>query len=450
MMAVCPRELGEHLTLGEHGDYKGWINQMMNSESADFSSVQSKRTLYECLLMLTKSLECTDCLQTTGLAGEVQPNDTVYLRGHTGLYIGIKEPKDPKDKRRVQCTMGTREEATPVTVNSGGEVVQDGAGVALHLSSRELLGVPEGGDVHMYDTQTPETQFVVHTEVPGAVLCSGQYLYLLSRTGKYVAVNGPVVRSGTDYRSNRQRLIMEKVPRDSDIPLGCPEATLTKNEEAWLFRRGVQHALIDRHRFATYVSLPRPHPQELIKVYTQMWENEWRAQCSHFITETNPGEVKGRRRSASKSRARRWSFGADRFFCMLSRPGEGIDETNGDLLVDAFRSFFCNAFLLSEMEADPVQRAVESFSAALMADPEFNMSFSQSMLPEAQRTTYKKPEDVLFATTYMTLVINTELHSNAVGKKTFNRKTFGETGKTCGVTAGLMMQIYHNVSKEEL
>jgi len=422
---------------------------MMNSDTADFSSVQSKRTLYECLAMITKSLKCTDCLETTGLAGDVQQNDTVYLRGHTGLWIGIKDPKDPKDKRQLQCTMSTREEAAPVTVNSRGEVVQDGAGVALYLPTRELLGLPEGGDMQMYDTQTPETQFVVHTEVPGVVLCSGQYIYLQSCNGKYVAVHGPEVRSGTDERSTQQRLIMEKVPRDSDIPLGCPEATLTKNEEAWLFRRGVQYALIDRQKFAKYVSLPKPDPQELIKVYTQMWENEWRAQCPHLIAETDAGEGKGRRRSASKSRSGRWNFGADRFFGMLSQAG-GIDETNGDLVVDALRSFFCNALRLSQLEADPVERAVESFSAALIADPVFNKSFSQSMLPEAERTTYIKPEDVLFATTYMTLSVNTELHNNAVGQKTFDRKMFGETGKTCGVTAGLMMQIYHNVSKEEL
>jgi len=417
---------------------------MMNSDSADFSSTQSKRTLYECLTMITKSLKCIDCLETTGLAGEVQPNDTVYLRGHTGLYIGIKEPKDPKDKRQVQCTMGTREEATPVTVNSGGEVVQDGAGVELYLSSRELLGVPEGGDMQMYDTQTPETQFVVHTEVPGVVLCSGQNLYLQSCTGKYVAVHGSDVRSGTEERSTQQRLIMEKVPRDSDIPLGCPEATLTKNEEAWLFRRGVQYSLIDRQKFAKYVSLPKPDPQELIKVYAQLWENEWRTHCPIVLAETDAVEGKDRKRRT------RWNFGADRLFGMLSHAG-GIDETNGDLLVDAFRSFFCNALRLSQLEADPVLRTIESFSAALMADPEFNKSFSQSMLPEAERPTYKNPEDVLFATTYMTLTINTELHNNAVGEKTFeDRKKLSEAAKTCGVTLGLMMQIYHNVSKEEL
>eukprot|EP00450_Noctiluca_scintillans_P000799 CAMPEP_0194488060 /NCGR_PEP_ID=MMETSP0253-20130528/8132_1 /TAXON_ID=2966 /ORGANISM="Noctiluca scintillans" /LENGTH=48 /DNA_ID= /DNA_START= /DNA_END= /DNA_ORIENTATION= len=48
--------------------------------------------------------------------------------------------------------MGTREEAAPVTVNSSGEVVRDGAGVALYLPTRELLGLPEGGDMQMYDT----------------------------------------------------------------------------------------------------------------------------------------------------------------------------------------------------------------------------------------------------------------------------------------------------------
>ena len=43
--------------------------------------------------MVTRSLKCTDVLETTGLAGDVQHNDTVCIRGRTGLWVGIKDPE---------------------------------------------------------------------------------------------------------------------------------------------------------------------------------------------------------------------------------------------------------------------------------------------------------------------------------------------------------------------
>lgn len=47
-------------------------------------------------------------------------------------------------------------------------------------------------------------------------------------------------------------------------------------------------------------------------------------------------------------------------------------------------------------------------------------------------------------------MLNTDMHNKSVGQKMWDTKKFVSAGKDCGVTGGLMMQIYKNVQKEEL
>merc|ERR1712187_851426 len=87
------------------------------------------------------------------------------------------------------------------------------------------------------------------------------------------------------------------------------------------------------------------------------------------------------------------------------------DKSNGNLFISALRSFFAAALRMSQLEADPVQRVIEAFAEALVSDAAFLEHFSHSMLPEAERKTYRTPEEVLFGLTYTTLMLNTDMHN---------------------------------------
>ncbi|CAK8985152.1 SEC7 domain-containing protein [Durusdinium trenchii] len=88
------------------------------------------------------------------------------------------------------------------------------------------------------------------------------------------------------------------------------------------------------------------------------------------------------------------------------------------------RSFFANAIRMAKLEADPVQRVIEAFAEALVADAAFLSCFEASMLPEAERQTYRTPDEVLFGLAYTTLMLNTDMHNKQVAQKMWDNKKF--------------------------
>lgn len=73
------------------------------------------------------------------------------------------------------------------------------------------------------------------------------------------------------------------------------------------------------------------------------------------------------------------------------------------------------------------------------------------MLPKEERhRDYQTEEDSLLGLTYMTLVLQTDLHNKKVARKTWDRRKFMAAGKDIGVTQGLMLQIYKNIKKGPL
>merc|ERR1719476_423950 len=112
------------------------------------------------------------------------------------------------------------------------------------------------------------------------------------------------------------------------------------------------------------------------------------------------------------------------------------------------RSFFSEAVYMAQLEADPVQRVIETFAESLTRDASFLASFEASMLPEKERKDYRTPEEVLFALTYTTIMLQTDCHNKQVTQKTWDKKKFENAGKGVGVTPGLMLAIYKHVQKE--
>jgi hypothetical protein len=286
------------------------------------------------------------------------------------------------------------------------------------------------------------------------------------------------VRARSTDRGTLQKIIIEKVPATADIPNACRAFDLCLEEKAWLLRRGVEMAQLSRHSMAKYLSHHRPACKELLKAYATLWEAEWRLtsltsasdegdstprarsqSAEQDATGTSPRSASNRDSSAGPpGAARNRSISPNRstiakWFGDVVDQMQGTtphDKSNGDILVSAIRSFFAGALRVAQLEADPVQRVVEAFAAALAADPTFMQVFEPSMLPEKERRAYKTPQDMLFGLTYTTMMLNTDCHNSAVANKTWDAKKFVGAGKDCGVNGGLMAQIYKNIQKEEL
>jgi len=428
--------------------------------------------LFELLAMLVAQNRCQDALETAGLAGQLRPQDTVFLRGHTGRWLSIRNAA-------IVCNKPDRNSALPFILETKSRglrheskavfrlVEQDDALAASGKHNR--LGVTPAYEVRALPrsdgAKDGETQFQVLAESPGPIM-SGMAVYLKSMgCGRTIEVDGQTVRARGQEQGTHQRITIEKLPPESEVPGACADLDLGVPEKAWLFRRGVQFALIDKQQIAKFLSSHRPSCKELLKAYTKLWEGEWRRGWSNVLRaggmeandsgsspasrqSTRDGEsvdtARGQRAASKTKKSKR-----DWIFSMVSSVSPE-DKNNGNLFISALRSFFATALRMSQLEADPVQRVIEAFAEALVSDAAFLEHFGQSMLPEAERKTYRTPEEVLFGLTYTTLMLNTDMHNKQVGQKMWDTKKFVGAGKDCGVSGGLMMQIFKNVQKEEL
>eukprot|EP00435_Cladocopium_sp_Y103_P037203 s1550_g9.t2 len=270
---------------------------------------------------------------------------------------------------------------------------------------------------------------------------------------------------------------VEKLPTATIAPEACGDLELSVEERAWIYLRASQASLVDRKNLAGFLSSPKPHCKELLKAYTRLWESEWRMEWRNTLEipeelpllrsesaasspgsrqssrsgsqgpTTTPSDVSRRTRSQSRRRMSRTDWILGRLGGVSSTAD---DKSNGNLFVSAMRSFFANAIRMSKLEADPVQRVIEAFAEALVADSAFLSCFQASMLPEAERQTYRTPDEVLFGLAYTTLMLNTDMHNKQVAQKMWDNKKFVGAGKGCGVTGGLMAQIYKNIQGEEI
>lgn len=463
--------------LGPDGEdrHTSWLRTKMQYKISDVLSLDDtqRKTLYELLSMLAIRSRCPDVLDIAGLGGQLKPGDTVFIRGHTGLYLGCK------GEHEIMCNKANRGEAAAFTIESKAPELRHSCKVLLRMQSEQAggrlaLGVAPGGEVRALPgmgglkggPRDANTQFVVSAcaDAPSSVvkLSSGMSLYLRSvAIGKNIDVEGEFVRARTIEKGTLQRLVMEKVPPESEVPPPCSDRELTHEEQAWLFRRGVQLALVDKQSLAQYLSGHKGDRPELLRHYTNLWEVEWQATrpiygdggdesgggspASGRDGKQNVNSTTAQRRSTSRPRGRTM----DKLFDMFSGIS-GIDKANGDMFVDAMRCFFATALRMSQLEADCVQRVIEAFAAALVNDKQFIDQFTPSMLPEKERKEYRTPEEVLFGLTYTTLMLNTDAHSQQVTQKMWDTKKFVGAGKGCGLTSGCMMQIFKNVQKEEI
>lgn len=483
--------------------HAAWLRAKISAAPAEApggelpSTESNRKMLWQLLAMLTGRLGCADALDVAGLGGAMKTGDAIFVRGHTGLYLGLK------GDREIVCNKPNRSTALSFVVETKAATknasLRHGAVAVFRLPEHPngianlRLSVVAGGEVKAVQPGTggrdADAQWSVQTAAatPSAIV-SGNPLALKNvGSGKNIDVEGEAVRARTSEKSTLHRLILEKEPQDDEVPEPCADLELTVEEKAWLFRRGVQLALIDKQVLAKFVSHHRPGCKELLSSYTRLWEAEWRMEWP-IIAESRPsggggdlspasrvsgataasgqqgvdrpsmtsaGSAARRPRSSSGSRGRR----SKTMDWLYDKVGDVVDhmqgtsqgdKANGDLFVSALRSFFATALRMSQLEADPVQRVIEAFAAALVADAAFMEVFEPSMLPEKERRAYKQPQDVLFGLTYTTMMLNTDAHSAQVSTKMWDAKKFVGAGKDCGVNGGLMLSIFKNVQKEEL
>lgn len=467
-----------------------WLRLKMQKSQGDLAnSEQNRQILFAVLGMLVDQSRCKDAIDSVGLGGQLRSGDVVYIRGHTGRWFGVRGSA-------TVCNKADRPSAMQFVLESKSHAPKHESKVAFRLVEPpdanaaggmiNKLGVTASSEVKAMPrregSKDAETQFVVLTPSTGAV-GSGLPVFLKSvGVGRILEVDGEVIRARNQDTGTHQRLFIEKLPTDSEVPAPCQELDLSIEEKAWLFRRGVEFALIDKQKIASFLAGHKPMAKELLKAYTRLWEGEWRRDWKAILGEskgdTTPGDDGSNSPASRQSRPvdDEQSIGTDQSVAATSsqgptgRPransrtrmskrdrimtmfqsGTIEDKNNGNLFISALRSFFATALRMSQLEADPVQRVIEAFAEALVSDASFLECFTTSMLPEAERKTYKTPEEVLFGLTYTTLMLNTDMHNKQVGQKMWDTKKFVGAGKDCGVTGGLMMQIFKNVQKEEL
>jgi len=234
-----------------------------------------------------------------------------------------------------------------------------------------------------------------------------------------------------------------------DVPAACSVFRQTVQQKALLLRCGVQHSLVDRQKLAKF--LASPVCQDLLQNYARLWEEEWRISWLPVLqTGESAAAGKDHRSSAHRFPMRlvRCSFPIG---CVwhIGTPQE--DKRNGNLVVNAMQSFFSMAIHMVHVEANEVLTLNKAFVKALVSDVSFLQCLSSSMRPKEERhQEYQTEEDSLLGLTYVTLLLQTDLHNRKVARKTWNRGKFMDAGKDIGFTPGVMLQIYKNVKKGSL
>mmetsp|Transcript_40566 Transcript_40566/g.95357 ORF Transcript_40566/g.95357 Transcript_40566/m.95357 type:complete len:1264 (+) Transcript_40566:129-3920(+) len=446
------------------------VEKLMSTQGESFMTANSpmddtdRITLYQVLAMLVVKYKCKEALDVAGLGGLLRPKDTVYFRGHTGRWIVAK------DSGEVVCNATDRESATAFVLDAAGRV--DGSGNLQHGNAITLLATKKdgsmtsqqlgvtGGEVRLLPKGGTDCQWVVDVESATKKFYSGTPLFLKGKGNqKNLDVQTEIVSARFEAKGTLQRISLDKLPPPSEVPEPAPERDFSQEEVAWLFLRGAQFALLDRQPLAAALGNHKGPAKDLLKLYTTLWKEEWKSTVPADMfsgggttARRSRGESDMTRTSTTKSgRSKSPSTWLGKLTAgVIEGGGSPIDSTNGDLFMMALRSYFATAIRMSQLEADCVQRVVEAFAGALAGDPDFIKSFSQSMLPEKDRKVYVSEDDVVFGLTYMTIMLNTDAHNSQVTEKTWDYKRFVASGKDCGVTGGLMAQVFKLIAAEEL
>jgi len=235
----------------------------------------------------------------------------------------------------------------------------------------------------------------------------------------------------------------------------CCVHTQTVEEKAKFLRDGVQNLLVDKQQLAKFLASNSPERRELLQAYTRLWEAEWRLswlsvlQAANTSARGNCSESSVCKTSSISSRISRTSSISTMVSCGSIALQE--DNQNSNMVVNAMRSFFSEAMQMAHLEAAEVQRLVEAFVEALLSDAALLRCLSASMLCECDRhPDYQAEEEILFGLTYMTIMLQSDLHNRNVTRKRWDARKFTEVGKTISVTSGFMLQIYKNVKKSPL
>merc|ERR1719362_746251 len=463
-------------TSGQADEHVNWLRSMMTTGEKPPVNESSRRRMFELVSMLAQKARCEDIVDVVGLGGQLKKDDHVVLRVHSGCWIGAAETE-------IICNVPDRSLATKFVLETKGPILKDSHrtgfrvldesepdAAASNSSNRcYRLGITNTHEVKALPrnlgAKDAETNFQVLSDTKGPIV-SGTAVYIKSTTGRMLFVDGESLRTRTSEKGHTlERIIIEKTPDASELPPPSPEHELSVLEKAWLLRRGVQHSLVDKKELAKFLAGHKPGSKELLQAYTKLWESEWRLSWPNELpavetaAEDSGGSPANRSDSAHSGaatdrqqprshtpRARGRRQGQHFFF----RGGSPEDKRNGELFVSAMRSFFSTAIYMAQLEADPVQRVIEAFAEVLTNDKSFLDCFEASMLPEKERRDYRTPEEVLFGLTYTTIMLQTDLHNKQVASKTWDKKKFEGAGKQCGVTPGLMSQIFKHVQKEPL
>eukprot|EP00928_Gymnodinium_smaydae_P037285 TRINITY_DN25911_c0_g1_i1.p1 TRINITY_DN25911_c0_g1~~TRINITY_DN25911_c0_g1_i1.p1 ORF type:complete len:1272 (-),score=297.47 TRINITY_DN25911_c0_g1_i1:88-3750(-) len=497
-----------------------WLRRHVASGALPRWEPEDRQTLYGFVAMLAKRARCPELVSLVGLAGPICSGEVVHIRGHVGRYIGLaRDANQEVLQGPMTCSATTRNSDVELIVMNTSQqragVLQRGATVSFEVvgSGRENLLISAEAGTHAPVCALPagigEQAFKIVAR--GDSVDSGAQVYLRAvKSRRLLEVSGDGVRAGGPAPVASCEFSLDKVPPPAMVPSACPERDLSLRDQAWILRRGVQRALVEKQHLARLLSDAKAPAPALLEAFTSLWESEWRSGALRDALRHAEGLQAARTAlSATNGEGGSAGAGADAGGSGAFQPGPrtagaaagaaagGADaagssaatasgtsaqasaapaaaapaesealakirrlvrrevvapteRANGDLFVKALRSFFADALQVSQLEANNVMRVVEAFAAALAGDQLFVRVFTPSMLPEEERRTYRTPEEIFFGLAYTTMMLNTDAHSRQVANKTWDLRKFVAAGRECGVQGALMTQIYKRVTECEL
>ncbi|CAK9106745.1 unnamed protein product [Durusdinium trenchii] len=174
-MEVWPEEAPEEEAVAKE-NHEQWLKLRMEGALDSFGSEADRLTLFEILQMLAvKDAHKEEVLDHIGLGGPINAQDTVYLRGHTGLWMLVKNGS------QLVCTQEERSKATAFVAEFKRPVLNDSCRVCFRVaepSDRTWWLATLQQDVGLMakgDGSDPATRFVVDTGTNGPVL-SGMFV----------------------------------------------------------------------------------------------------------------------------------------------------------------------------------------------------------------------------------------------------------------------------------
>eukprot|EP00397_Hematodinium_sp_SG-2012_P008079 GEMP01008133.1.p1 GENE.GEMP01008133.1~~GEMP01008133.1.p1 ORF type:complete len:663 (+),score=154.55 GEMP01008133.1:11-1999(+) len=228
-----------------------------------------------------------------------------------------------------------------------------------------------------------------------------------------------------------------------------PRVVLTAYQQATAMLRGVDDNIIDRQKFARWVS-HRDRTGILDEVYAQWmvrWSEEYRSQKQVPPDERGTGPYSfslsplRRMRKFRHSFTKRTSKGESPTSARSAEPTKQYLRDCGWMLLGLMRAGFSQPLLLMTLESEQISRVVDSLVNGLLQDEVLSATF-------APATNAENVRDAVTRVIWLCLMLSTEQRKDFKGRRIWNHDSFLKCGQQdCRMKRDMLLVLYKNIAK---